>query len=68
LIRSDCKIFLTEEKLIQNMQTLSLSLPVNNNNNNNSALNAQDDEYEGFFFDDIYLFLLEKEIKAIIHQ
>ncbi len=50
LIRSACKIFLTEEKLIQNMQTLSLSLPVNNNNNNNSALNAQDDEYEQFFF------------------
>jgi len=42
LIRSQHKMFLTEEKLIQNMETLSLDLFVNNNTT--IAHTSQDDE------------------------
>ena len=42
LIRSKHKIFLTEEKLIRNMQTLSLDLSVDNSTSIPS--NSQDDQ------------------------
>jgi hypothetical protein len=41
-------MFLTEEKLIKNMQTLSLDLFLNNNTT--IAQTLQEDEYENSFF------------------